>query len=336
MQNAGAHLNAAAGDAADPQSGNAFDEALERLKEAKKGGRALMMKGADARKQAKKLVDQMKQIREGDFNAVQNGKPAVMKAQSMPKVMGVVDRKGFHVAFIENSGLIELAKWLAPISLPDDDVGRGEPPFAVVDGVISCLESLRDHINNRDIKESGIGIQVKRIMKHDAYQRQLRLRAQELVADWVSGVIGTKRKRVEDVEDFAPEEEAEEADEKGRAIKKKKRNDILATLDDQGNERKKTEQELNALWQPDQESQKVFQERMKMRHAVMPMEKPVFDREALPPSVAPPKKKQRDDPNSSVGRVQSQLQKISNPNKKAWKSTVEGVSISGSSLTYKW
>lgn len=311
---------------------NAFEEALKRIQDGKRTSRHNMLKGPESKKQAMALVKNMMRFRDDDVKAAMANQPAIHKAQNMDKIVRIIDRKGFHRAFLEAQGITELTRWLMPLTVG----GREEAPISVISGVIKCLQAVAPILMKEDLMMTGIGKEIRLVMMNESLPNELRLSAQALVTDWVSDVIGTKKRKSADEEDetFGDEEEAEEVDDRGRAVKKQKK--LAAVMDDLGNARKRTERELSELWQPDAETQKAFDERMKTRHATMVSEKPVFDREALPPSVAPPKRRGKEDPNTAVGKIQAQLSKISNPNKKTWKATVDGVSVSGAKLVYKW
>lgn len=62
----------------------------------------------------------------------------------------------------------------------------------------------------------------------------------------------------------------------------------------------------------------------------------VFDRAAAPASFDPKKAKKKMDPNTALGKIDAQLKKISNPNKKAWKATVGQAKVAGSGIVYNW
>jgi len=117
-------------------------------------------------------------------------------------------------------------------------------------------------------------------------------------------------------------------------------NNLSSPLDDVAAQQqlvKKTEAEISAIWQPsEKERQEYDRRRHEVRHAKMPMLKPTFTTDCLPTSMAPPKRKFKEDPNSSVGKITATLNKITNPNKKAWRNAIDGVSISGRGIQYSW
>lgn len=180
------------------------------------------------------------------------------------------------------------------------------------------------------------GIALRAVKDDPRVPVEVRVQATQLTSDLVNIVIGLKRPREEnegDTQDrkLLAQEEAVEVDERGRKVAKVETKVALPSSN-----RMKSELEKQRLWAPDEAFQKTIDERLHTRHAVMPTEKPVFDPAAAPLGSAPAKRPGREDPNSAMGRVQNQLKKISNPNKKQWKSTVGQVSISGSSLNYNF
>ncbi|CAD7951059.1 unnamed protein product [Amoebophrya sp. A120] len=342
---------------------NAFEEALDRIAKSKKVARAGMkIKDKDSRKQASMLVQYMETYHENDIREIANGRPALHKARAMDNVKKLINRQGFKSYFVTERGVEVLNDWINPVrgeGYKDDD--RAEPPMSVIEGVLYCLEQLGTHVEKEDIVDSGIGVTMRRIAKDRKYPNQVRSKAQALMMSWVQYVTGAPGKRARDDEDNnALQDEALEVDANGRRVAKTAQimdgaavnpelhNGTLPSsaqqlalvqsgnVDEFAGKRQKTERELNAIWAPSKEDELVHAERAKMRHAVMPMEKPVFSLQDLPVSNAPAKRKMREDPSSVTGKISQQLHKISNPNKKPWKSTVGQPSISGSGIVYKW
>jgi len=272
-----------------------------------------------------------------DIQAITDGKPALGKAQAVEKIKRLINRSGFKEQFAIHDGVTALSLWITPLAEMGE---QAEPPLSVVDGVLWCLQTLGPNCTKDDVKETGIGVQVKRILKDGKYPRDTRLAAQSLISAWVSYITGGPEKR--SAAEANDEEEAIEVDERGRKVARPDDDDdhrqmaMMPGVGAVGEKRAKTEREKNAFWQPTGEDLKVIEERRQMRHAVLPMDKPVFDASCLPPSNAPAKRKAKEDPHSITGKLSGQLQKISNPNKKAWKSTVGQVSVSGRDIVYKW
>mmetsp|Transcript_13912 Transcript_13912/g.34362 ORF Transcript_13912/g.34362 Transcript_13912/m.34362 type:complete len:383 (-) Transcript_13912:145-1293(-) len=314
---------------------NDFADAVARLTASRRKARTgHKLKEKDCKQQAATLIQYMEDYHKQDLEEVQADRPALMKAANMDNVKKLVARQGFKQFFVYGGGVDVLTRWITPVEGVEKD--RAEPPISVIYGVLDCLQVLGSRVEKDDIKNSGVGAQMRRIMRDKKYPVHVRQQAQQLVTQWVTYVTAPgKRPREDDDEGAnagpAGVEEAEEVDERGRKV----RGDQLAVLGD-GGPRRKTERELNAIWAPTAEDEKLFEDRRKMRHAMLPMEKPVFDLSVLPPSHAPARKKAKEDPTSTVGKLGAQLQKISNPNKKAWKSAVGQVSISGRDIVYKW
>ncbi|CAD7922209.1 unnamed protein product [Amoebophrya sp. A25] len=317
---------------------NPFEQSLELINKDKKKKRAGgKFTASDAKTQAENLVKHMIKVQHDDKKALQEGSPAINKAQQVEKVYRLVNRSGFKEQFVIAGGVEWLKEWIRPI----EGMGElAEPPLSVVEIVVKCLDTLGPTISKEEVRISGIGKEMRRILKDSKYPRDLRQRAQRLIGSWVSYVTGgpEKRSRAE----AGSDDEAIEVDARGRKMPRSGDELDLALPGGDGQrtggdgQRMKTEREKNLIWQPKGDDLKLIEERRKMRHAVMPMDKPVFDISSLPPSFAPAKRRAKEDPNSTTGKLSTQLQKISNPNKKAWKSTVGQVSIAGRDIVYKW
>lgn len=84
-----------------------------------------------------------------------------------------------------------------------------------------------------------------------------------------------------------------------------------------------------AIWSVGAEQEEEWAKQNKTRHAMMPVEvfqKPVFDRQALPKSVATTL------PRRDVSDFERKVKTYANPNKKAWKNTIEQVKVAGGGL----
>lgn len=320
---------------------NPFDEALTRIAQSKKRGRIQGLNKKQAKEEAGKLVTKMRDLFNSDYYEILQSRPAMKKAVEMDLIVKTVNRRNFGQFFLDAGGLEQLAFFLKP--LQGVAAERSAPPVNVVKGVLACLQSLQPYLSAEMIKKFDIGALVREVMKDASQPKELRQAAQEIVTCWVTMVVHNKRtagavqslnEDIDDEDDLDPDEKRAKMNNPGGLS-----SHAGATVDANGQllpQVKKSEAELSLIWQPTAEMQKEFDKRMTKRHAMMPMEKPVFHQASLPVSLAPPKRKNKEDPNTGYGKIENQLQRITNPNKNQWRSQNDAVSVSGNNITYKW
>merc|ERR1712194_699007 len=306
---------------------------LTRIAASKKLGRGgQVLKQKDARVQSKRVIERMKEKVEIDREDAKLNKPALAKAEFMKELTDSVRRRGFGDAFVLDRGVDQLAAFLRPIEDAPED--RRLPSDGVVLGVLECLEVLKRYIKEEVIIGSKIGILVKNEMKNTDRSRDLREKAQSVLNSWVQSALGNKQQDDEAREAAAEREEADEVVDVHQAFAGACGSNSQGEAQQQ--QHKRSEAELARIWQPSVKQQEEFESRATNRHARMPIVKPTFSMDAKPLSSAPPKKAFKEDPLTSFGKIEQQLAKITNPNKKTWKSAIEEVSISGRGIVYKW
>jgi len=315
---------------------NPFEEALTRLAANRRKKVKLTIPHDAATTQSERLVLEIAHAHRLDsyyLTTPEENKPSVMKIRLLPKVMKQVRRANFAVPFIDAGGVEIMKEWITPVELGD---GRSmAPPLDIVNGCLELLDKLQ--LDKDAVKTSKIGLAVRGLLENTSYPLNTRMQAQKIVNDWVAIVVGTRKdpRSLGAADDFdRREDEAIEVDERGRKVKEDRSSSSTALAVPT---HKKTEQERSQFWQPTETDRAKYEDNMKnRRHAMMPMDKPMFDKDALPPSHFTGKTRNKLDPNSTSGKIEMQLKKISNPNKKAWKNTTKQVSISGRQIVYGW
>lgn len=178
-------------------------------------------------------------------------------------------------------------------------------------------------------------------------------KAQQLINKWLSLVINDdQQQKVLDMHK-TPEQLEMEKEERAEKAEEDKQKQIAlqnvamgnghapssssssSSSNGNGNEFKfkETERDKFSIWQPTAEQESEWAEQNKKRHAMMPkevFERPVFDRAALPASVAPEMGRQK------LVALDKKISTMGNPNKKGWKNTIEQVKISGSGIVYSF
>jgi len=129
------------------------------------------------------FILKMDMAAEEDVNANLVKQPAVQKLKMLNEVDTELRKKHVQHAFIENSGLASLAKWLKP--LPDGSI----PNVKVRQTLLEILELFKD-IDVDYLKESGIGKSVMILSKHPMETVGNKKIAATLIERWSRPIFG--------------------------------------------------------------------------------------------------------------------------------------------------
>jgi len=288
---------------------NDFEQALIKLK----GNRRIPDRMTDmlAADEAKVIVEEMDKASKLDVQARRDGFPALAKMLILKKVCRLILRDKIGDNFIVNGGLEKVCEWLTPA--PGVPLKYGAPAPEIVDGMLRVLDRLP--IKKNMLLETKIGVAVKKIWHDKNSTNEVRRLAEKVCVKWLT----LFQKGDDDDEDNDGKAKADEAEEDKDAI-----------------DRPIIESKRNPnFWQPTEEQIAANEWSMKnMRHAMRPVSKPLFTRECLPESQVSSKVGwNKTNPETTMGKVDRRVQALANPNKKAWKNSLnKQVSVEGRGL----
>jgi len=241
-----------------------------------------------------------------------------------------------------------LAKWMQPI------LHNGRFLWAPLNLIEACLDIAASlPIEKEEVKRSKIGLRVREVLEkvNPQFPPNVRDKAQALINRWLALVINDEQQKKVADQYKTPEQREMEREEKLEKEQQEKEQK-LAWQEANGNVGnghapssssssssgggfvfKETERDKFAIWQPSAKQEEEWAEQNKKRHALMPkevFERPVFDRAAMPASLAPEMGRQK------LVALDHKIRTMANPNKKGWKNTIEQIKISGSGIVYSF
>lgn len=270
-----------------------------------------------------------------DKELLVNGGVADHKLRQMAAISKVVYTTGLPRHFKENGGLDVIMDWLDPIPLKksiNPETGEEETEHLPPPNTIAkwCIELLgRLNVTKEDLTTTGIGKSVRAIIQNPQMELETREKGQKLVNNWVADILGVERagrKRKAEL-DAAEDEAIEIQDTKRTKVGSEGIGPVL-----KHKHHVKSEDERNAFWAPDAEKQKVNDDMMKTRHAHMVLDKPAYDMKDLPELHNVPSKR----PEGGRSKLQQNMQKMTNPNKKNWKNITKQISVQGRGIKFTW
>eukprot|EP00397_Hematodinium_sp_SG-2012_P033385 GEMP01035663.1.p1 GENE.GEMP01035663.1~~GEMP01035663.1.p1 ORF type:complete len:435 (+),score=119.34 GEMP01035663.1:157-1461(+) len=296
---------------------NDFERALIRLKGPKRAKDR--MPDASANREALKLVQEMKEAQDTDVQALKKGQFACCKITMLKSLVRQVSRVNMAEHFVCFGGVDGIADWLCPIDAPDVPKDRRRPPPQIVTGLLQILVNMAITIDV--VKSSKIGIVIKNILHDKKNHLDDRRMAEGLIHKWLRLITNPEPVNDDDLADM---------DEPAK--KKAKAQNVYAEEYDTALLKPRRDKHF---WDASEEQLREWDEQNReRRHAVPPMEKPVFSKEVLPCVEVKTKYGwNKTDPCTIRGKVDRRVQRMANPNKKAWKSAVaKTVSVEGRGL----
>lgn len=290
---------------------NDFERALIRLKGPKRQKERLP--DASANKEALKLVQDMKEAQDTDVEALKNGQYACCKITMLKSLVRQVSRANMAEHFVCFGGVDGIADWLSMIDDPRVPKYRRRAPPQVISGLLHLLSKLTISIDV--VKSSKIGIVVKQILRDEKNCLEDRRMAETLIFKWLAMITN-------------PKNEDDELGEMEESSRKK----VRMTMGETEAAPLLKPRRDQHFWDPSAEQIKTWDtQNREQRHARVPMDKPLFERDALPNVEVKTKLGwNKTDPGTIRGKVDRRVQRMANPNKKAWKSAVsKNVSVEG-------
>jgi len=294
---------------------NDFEKALIKLKGPRRGPDR--MTDVLAYDEAKAIVEEMQKASQVDTDARKNGFPSLAKVMLLKKVVRLILRDKVGEQFIFVGGLLVIYEWLS--NTPGVPAKFGAPVPEIVSGMLKVLE--RVPVKKSMLKETKIGVLVNRIWHNPKYSVEIRRSAERVCVKWLAMF-----QRKEDEEEQPAETLIDRSKPTADADADDLTNEVRPLIESKRDPK---------FWEPNVEQIYANEHSMKyQRHAMRPMEKPVFKREYLPDSMVSSKVGwNKTNPETTMGKIDRRVQQLANPNKKAWKNSLcKQVSVEGRGL----